>query len=63
MIWRVYPQSTQTWRFAERHSKLNEIVTQNYYLLTAVCVTVHLGRVLRTGCVPEKVGVNKKIPK
>jgi hypothetical protein len=36
---REYSQSTQTWRFAQHHSKFNEIVTQNYYLLTAVCVS------------------------
>jgi len=59
MVWRVYSQLTQTWRFTENHSKHNEIVTQNYYLLTVFCFTVHLGRVVRTSCVPEKVGVNK----
>jgi len=60
MIWRVYSQSNQTWRFAENHSKLNEIVTQNYYPFTVVCFTVHLGSVVRTSCVPEKVDVNKR---
>ena len=36
------------------------LAVQDYYLPTVVCVTVHQGRVLRTSCVPEKVGVNKK---
>jgi len=60
MIWKVYYQSTQTWRFAEHHSKLNEILTKNYYLLTVVCFTVHLDRAVRISCVPEKMGVNQK---